>query len=330
MTTLRFLLTLALVSLIPEQGSAVDLTPGTSHRYRVTRTVESTTKILGTTVKSKEVYSREINAVVGQKNADGLTPVTLNVTRVSGEAPKLNFDTLKLAQTNFDTKSWDGQTAPPTIIFLPLLAQMKKPLNLWFSDSGKLESATGSKEIAKEAGVMLERMFRSDPAFENAKSFYKSGYVDSVRQWVWKDRLILTLPEDFELGSEWEQKDVRTFHHFYVYVNGKFAAVDESADGTEIEASYDIPATGEASTEYGNHKYVYSAKNGTGEGKLIVRPDGWLHKADTTLHAYFDVTLHSGPTTVTVAGMTISVGPQSSTFDDYYVRTHHKVERLSE
>ena len=326
----QLLLILFYLTLPGGPASAIELEPGSSHHYRVTRTIESTMKNLGTTTKTKEVYSREMNAVVGEKNDQGLIPVSLNVTRVTGEAPAVNFDTLQVTTKKFDSQTWDGRTAPPAHTFLPYIAQMKKPLTLWFTAEGRLESVTGSKDVNAEVAAMMDRMFRSDPAFESTKAYYRLGYRDSVQQWIWKDRLLFGLPEDFELGSEWEQKDVRVFHMFYVYVKGTFAAVDESADGTEIEVAYDVPGTGKAAVEYGNQKYEYAAKNGTGEGKITVRPDGWLHKAETTTHAYFDVTLHSGPTTVTVAGMTISVGAQSVPFDDYYVRIGHSVERLAD
>ncbi len=311
-------------------ATAAELSPGSSHRYRVTRTIDSTMKNLGTTTKTKEIYSREIRATVGEKNDDGLTPVTLNVTRVTGEAPAVNFDTLAVTTKKFDSKTWDGRSAPPAHTFLPYIAQLKKPLTLWFKDGGQLDSVTGSKAVSAEVDGMLGRMFRTDPSFESTKAFYQRGYRDAVQQWIWKDRILFELPEDFELGAEWKQKDVRVFSMYYINVDGEFVSVDESADGTELEVTYDVPATGKASFEYGNQKYEYAAKNGTGEGKITVRPDGWLHSAETTTHAYFDVTLHSGPTTVTVAGMTISVGAQSIPFDDYYVRIGHKVERLSD
>lgn len=289
----------------------LDLKPGEELSYRVEKILTGSVKVLGEGEKTDEKWIFDLAVTAGEKDEKGRIPLALKVTHVEGSVPVQTGLTQR--QTEFDDTKWKAAAAPVAPSFLQYLVLKEKSLQLFYEPGGKLAQVRGSKEVGERIDAQMARYFQNQPDFPNTRVLYKLIYTDELQKVLWDDLLIVDLPADFSPGVEWKEKRLSFVQPFYVWMDATHLA-EEQADGAlELETRYNMPKSKPANIRFGNQDYDYAVKNGTGDGKFTLDPDGKVRKLETTWHVYLDVTLNAGG--------------QRIPFDEFYHRVKFRIER---
>ncbi len=289
----------------------LDLQPGQQLNYRVEKIKAGAIKVLGTSVNTEEKWIADYALTVGDKDDKGRSKVTVKVTHIEGKVPVIKA--LASVPVAFDDTKWNPATPLPAGSFTEFIAMKKTPLELYFEPTGKLAAVGGLKPLAAEVDRLLVKDFQNELSFANERVMYQTLYTDNLQKLAWDDLFVIDLPADFEVGAEWKERRLSFLQPFYVWMDATHLA-EEGADGTlDIETTYNMLKSQQGNIKFANQNYDYKVKNGTGEGKFKLDPDGKVRTLDTTWHVYFDATLNAGG--------------QKIPFDEFYTRLKYKIER---
>ncbi len=312
----RVVMNVFALTLIPLVCQGVEPRPtewklGQEVKFKIARDKTGTIKVLGTSTKTRELYVTHLTATVGTVDAEGRIPLTLKATRVTGEVPVVNRSTFQVTPTKYDSATAGDKM--PTHHFAPAVTLMKRPLTLLFEKSGKVVGVTGTKEWGADTVALLKRDFSREVDFPSSLPLYEMLGSESAQKYEWDGLLTPHLPDDFLPGEEWSNKRVWSLVPYYLWVNGKHQAQETDDGGLKITSTLIPPKTDSASIKLGPQEYIYSTKNGTGEGEIEIDNAGWIKKSQNTVHFYLKMTLkHLG---------------QEIPMDDYYIKLITTVEQ---
>lgn len=301
---------LCLITAAPAEAQ-LGFTAGEELSYRFVREHSGAVKVLGESASTDEIWSMDLKVQAGAADTEGRIPLEVTTGSLTANVPVLVG--LSMKQSAFDSSRWDGKSPAPAHSILQYLALRKHPLTLTYAADGSLAGVQGLGPLGAEVDAGMARDFSRAHDFAASRALYRTIYTEGVQKALWNQILVFDLPEEFEVGVPWTTQRLMYIQPYYVWVRGTYTAEDAPDGGYRIEASFEVPASKQASAKFDAQQYLYTVKNGTGTGKYVIEADGRVRNMELALHTYLDVVL-------------IASG-QRIPMDQYYSRLKLKLDR---